>query len=119
MFRVYKTSCHRFAEDTNTTVSGANRTTTTMPAMTNATQARFFIVKGSFKMKVVMSTLVTTPMDPMGVTIDAGANPYAIKLPNSPKMIPLMPTHHQGDGGEVLYRLARVRVRVLHVRPLH
>ena len=67
-----------------------------IPPTTPNTPRKFHFEKGSFSTYVVIITLVSTPMAPMGVTIEAGAYPYATTLPTSPPTMPITPIHHQG-----------------------
>mmetsp|Transcript_14429 Transcript_14429/g.35287 ORF Transcript_14429/g.35287 Transcript_14429/m.35287 type:complete len:238 (-) Transcript_14429:20-733(-) len=73
---------------------GANTTMTMIAPVTATMPTKLIHRSSSLRMAVVMKQFTTTPMAPMGVTIAAGAKPYATRLPSSPAIISTTPIHH-------------------------
>jgi hypothetical protein len=77
--------------------SFALSTTVTAPPTAITTPSASRILNGSFSMKGAIMQLEMRATTPSGETIDAGANPYARKLPASPTVMRMMPAHQYGD----------------------
>ena len=69
----------------------------TTPATMKHRPTRSRFRSGSFRKKEARIALQKTPTEPTGVTTDAGAKPYATRLPSSPKTLRSMPTHQSGS----------------------
>ena len=52
--------------------------------------------KGSLRKTTAMISLAKTPTQPPGATSEAGAKPYASRLPSSPKMFMSIPIQQSG-----------------------
>ena len=71
----------------------ALRTTVTAPAIAMMTPQKSRFRKTSLKSKGAMTQFEINATTPSGLTMDAGAKPYAKKLPHSPTVIRTCPSH--------------------------
>jgi hypothetical protein len=78
-------------------LSLALSTTVTAPPTAIITPSASRFRNGSFSMKGAIMQLEIKATTPSGETIDAGAKPYARKLPASPTVMRMMPAHQYGD----------------------
>ena len=91
------TSCAITCAVSTPGASGTPITMSTTPATMKHRPTRSRFRSGSFRKKEARIALQKTPTEPTGVTTDAGAKPYATRLPSSPKTLRSMPTHQSGS----------------------
>jgi hypothetical protein len=72
---------------------GAKTTIVMIPPMTMSMPMKLISVIASLSSSVVIMQFTSTPTAPRGVTMEAGANPYAARLPSSPQVSIMMPIH--------------------------
>lgn len=75
----------------------ALRTTVTAPPTATSTPQKSRSRKASWRRSGAMIQLEIKATTPNGETIEAGAKPYARKLPVSPMVINVMPNHQYGE----------------------
>lgn len=80
-----------------TVVCGTPSTSRTTPAIMLIMPTTSRRRSGSFRQQVARNAFMSTPTEPTGATIAAGAKPYAMRLPTSPPAVSKMPSHQSGS----------------------
>mmetsp|Transcript_54449 Transcript_54449/g.133481 ORF Transcript_54449/g.133481 Transcript_54449/m.133481 type:complete len:242 (+) Transcript_54449:222-947(+) len=85
------------ASTSNTRSSpGAPTSISMVPSSATPRPSQPFFLMRSLNHRAAMMLLASTDTAPSGATSAAGAKPYAMKLPASPPIMPVRPSHHSG-----------------------